>query len=493
MRNQESSTRQTTIVVCSVAALLLLSPFVAQNLVSAREDDSIATLRGMGKAFASVAGQTSPAVVGIKAEREVAVRGFAPGQSPFDFFGGDPFDLFRMPSPRQQSPQPERKQRRTAQGSGFIISDDGYILTNNHVVESADEVEVELADERTFTAKIVGTDPESDVAVLKIKGKNLPALKLADSDALEVGEWVLAIGNPLGLSHTVTAGIVSAKGRTDMGLTTYENFIQTDAAINFGNSGGPLVNLDGKVVGINTAIAGSTGNIGIGFAIPINMARNIYEQIKDNGEVVRGFLGVLPQDLTPEMAQVFGLDNGKGTVIAEVTPDSAADKAGLKHNDVVLELNGKTIVSASDFRNRIARYKPDTKVKLVVWRDNKRKEITVKLDKRPPRDDLLAERGVAPVTPDIGFSVENLTEELAERFGYDGEAGVVVSRVESDSDAYRKGLRPGTLIKEVNREVVRNTKEFSEEMKKAKEKGKALLLIKSDRYTSYVVIDVKED
>ncbi len=486
MKNKQFRNGQNSIVFISLAALLLLTPFAGLSPANAQEENGIATLRGMGKAFASVAGKASSAVVGIKAEREVAVRGFSPGQSPFDFF-------FRQPSPRERSPQPERKQRQTAQGSGFIISTDGYILTNNHVVEDAEDVQVELADERTFEAKIVGTDPESDVAVLKIKAKNLPHLELADSDALEVGEWVLAIGNPLGLSHTVTAGIVSAKGRTDMGLTTYENFIQTDAAINFGNSGGPLVNLDAKVIGINTAIAGSTGNIGIGFAIPINMAKDIYEQIKDTGEVVRGFLGVLPQDLTPEMAEVFGLDNGKGTVIAQVTPDSAADKAGLKHNDVVLELDGRIVESASDFRNRIAKYKPDTKVKILVWRDNKRKEITVTLDKRPPQEELLAERRVSPSAPDIGFSVQNLTAELAERFGYEGETGVIVNQVDSGSDAYRKGIRTGTLIKEVNREIVRNTKQFNEEIKKAKEKGKALLLIKVERYTSYVVINLNDD
>jgi len=274
-----------------------------------------------------------------------------------------------------------------------------------------------------------------------------------------------------------------------MGVATYENVIQTDAAINFGNSGGPLVNLDGKVVGINTAIVGSGGNIGIGFAIPINMAKDIYKQLRENGEVVRGFLGVLPQDLTADMAQVFGLKSAKGAVIAEVTPGSAADKGGLKHNDVILELNGKTVESATDFRNRIARYKPDTEVKLSVWRDNKRKEITVTLDKRPPRDELLAERSTGKA-PDIGFSVENLTDEVAQRLGYEGETGVVVDSVESGSDAARKGIVPGTLIKEVNRQIVRNTREFNAEMKKAKERGKALLLIKREQYASYVVIDL---
>ena len=275
-----------------------------------------------------------------------------------------------------------------------------------------------------------------------------------------------------------------------MGITTYENFIQTDAAINFGNSGGPLINLDGKVVGINTAIVGPGGNIGIGFAIPINMAKSIFEQIKDTGHVVRGFLGVLPQDLTMEMAEVFGLRNGKGVVIAEVTPGSAADKAGLKHNDVVLELNGKPVDSASDFRNRIARHRPGTKVTLTIWRDERRKEIVVTLDKRPPRDELIA-RGSEGAAPDIGFTVENLTEELAERLGYEGQTGVVVNRVESGSAASRAGISPGMLIKEVNRKVVHNTREFYAEISKAKADGQVLLLVKREDYSFFVMLDLE--
>lgn len=457
-----------------------------------QDENSIAMLRKLGKAFSSVAEKASPAVVGIKSEREVAVGGFSPyGESPFEFFGDDLFEFFRRrQSPRERSPQ--RKYRQSAQGSGFVVSADGYIMTNNHVIEDATKIEVELADERKFTAKVIGADPESELAVLKIDAKNLSYLAMADSDAIEVGEWVLAIGNPFGLSHTLTAGIVSATGRKEMGITTYENFIQTDAAINFGNSGGPLINLDGDVVGINTAIVGPGGNIGIGFAIPINMAKNIFEQIKDTGEVVRGFLGVLPQDLTPEMAKIFGLKDGKGVVIAQVTPDSAADKAGFKHNDIVLELNGKPVESAGDFRNRIARYKPDTKVKMTIWRDDKRKELVVKLDKRPPRDELMTQK-LESLVPDLGFSVENLNEELGQRLGYEGESGVVVKRVESGSQASQAGLTPGMLIKEVNRKAVHNTREFNAEIKKSRDDGQALLLVKDGEYSKYILLDLNDD
>jgi serine protease Do len=252
------------------------------------DTNSIDTLRRMGKAFADIAQKASPAVVGLKAERTITRRYSArqwPFDDSFDPFSNDLFEYFfrRSPSPREQSPQREYQIPQTAQGSGFIISADGYILTNNHMVGEAEKVEIELADGRRFTAEIKGTDPESDVAVIKIDAEDLPYLELADSDKLEVGEWVLAIGNPFGLSQTVTAGIVSAKSRSDVGLTTYEDFIQTDAAINFGNSGGPLLNLDGKVVGISTAILGTTGNIGIGFAIPVNMAKAIYPQLRKGG------------------------------------------------------------------------------------------------------------------------------------------------------------------------------------------------------------------
>jgi len=413
---------------------------------------------------------------------------------PFGDPFSDPFEFFFRRSPRQRSPQRQQPRRyrvpRTAHGSGFIISSDGYILTNNHMVEGAKKVEVELTDGRKFTAEVTGTDPDSDVAVIKIDAKNLPYLELADSDALEVGEWVLAIGNPLGLSHTVTAGIVSAKGRSGFGLAVLEDFIQTDAAINRGNSGGPLINLDGKVVGMSTAIYGSSGNIGIGFAIPINMAKHAYKQLIESGIVERGFLGVGIQTLTPEFAEVFGLKNSKGVLVPEVTKDSAADKAGLKHNDVILELDGEPVESDSALQKRISMLKPGSRVELVVWRDGRRKTINVKLGKRPSTSKLT---GTLPadIVGELGFTVETLTDELAERFGYEDQAGVIVTSLDRSSEAARRGIMPGMLIKEVNRQQVRNRKEFNEAIKKARKKGVALLLVRQE-YTRFILLPLSE-
>jgi serine protease Do len=477
---------------CIVISTLLILLFISPISVFAQDPDSIATLRRMGKAFASIAEKTSPAVVSLTSERTITREYPSMQDWPFGEPFSDPFEFFFRRSPRQRQ-QPRRyREPRTAQGSGFIISPDGYILTNNHMVAESEKVDIELTDGRKFTAKIIGADSDSDVAVVKIDASNLPYLELADSDALEVGEWVLAIGNPLGLSHTVTAGIVSAKGRSGFGLADFENFIQTDAAINFGNSGGPLINLDGKVVGINTAIAGSSGNIGIGFAIPINLAKHAYDQLVKGGKVERGWLGISMGELTDETAPFFGLEkNAKGVLISEVFEDSAAEKAGLKHNDVILELNGEPIESRDAFRNKVAMLKPGSRINLVVWRDKKRKALTVKLGKRPPMEEITGELSPETIT-ELGFTVEDLTDELAERYGYEGQSGVIVSNVESGSQAEQKGIARGALIKEVNQQTVRNTNEFNEAIKKARKEGGALLLVKWRRYTLYVPLTLSK-
>jgi len=482
------------LVILTSLLLLFVTPFPAFP----EDKDSIDILRQTGKAFAKIAEKASPAVVSIEAQKTVTREYQTFEDWPFgdqgDPFGDDFWNYFfyrRSPSPRQRTPRtPQRRQDvTTAKGSGFIISADGYILSNNHLVGEAEKVNVELVDGRKFIAKKIGSDPETDVAVVKIDAGNLPYLELADSDTLEVGEWVLAIGNPLGLSHTVTAGIVSAKGRTGLNLATYENFIQTDAAINFGNSGGPLINLDGKVVGINTAIVGPGGNIGIGFAIPINMAKNIADQLMAGKGIERGFLGVQPLDLDPNLAEYFGLKDTKGALISEVTEGSAADKAGLKHDDVILEINGEPVESADAFRNRVAMLKPGTDVKLTIWRDGKKKTITATLVKRPPLEELTGM--VAPEAAEVlGFSVRDLTDDLASRYGYKGQSGVIVSNVEQGSQADRVGIAQGSLIKEVNRVQVHNTKEFNEEIEKAREKGAVLLLVKRERYTFYALLAV---
>lgn len=480
---------------CFLISILFVLTFYASSLPAlAQDSSSIDTLKKMGKAFAEIAQKASPAVVGLKSESTVTRR-YAVQEWPFgdqsDPFEDNPFDFFFRRSPQQRSPQREYRIPQTAQGSGFIISADGYILTNNHMVSGAEKVEIELTDGRKFTAVVKGADPESDVAVVKIDAQNLSYLELADSDTLEVGEWVLAIGNPFGLSHTVTAGIVSAKGRSDVGLTTYEDFIQTDAAINFGNSGGPLLNLDGKVVGINSAIYGAAGNIGIGFAIPINMAKAVYPQLMKGQAVERGFLGLLPQGLTSSMAETLGLKDAKGVIISEITEDSPADKAGLKHNDVVLEFNGKPVESESEFRRSVALLKPGTKVDLLVWRDGKKLTLTAKLDKRPSLEELAgAEKGG---TVDLGFTVQNLTDELAGRYGFQGMTGVIVGRVEPGSQASREGIRSGMLILEVNLKPVKNTREFNDAVQEAKKKGSLMLLVSDGQRKRFIELKIPKD
>jgi serine protease Do len=486
LRHNRASSHYT--VVLAVMALLFLTVSLP---VFAQDVNSIAALRQMGKAFATIAEKASPAVVGISTKQVITQEYQAMPGGPFgDPFGDDLFErFFGQPSPRQSQPR-QHKYSRQVQGSGFIVSSDGYILTNNHVIKDADEITVKLAGGREFKAKVIGSDPDSEVAVVKIEADNLPVIELADSDALEVGEWVLAIGNPFGLSHTVTAGIVSAKGRSHMGLANYENFIQTDAAINPGNSGGPLINLDAKVVGINTAIIGPGGNIGIGFAIPINMAKFIYKQLIEGGKVVRGALGVSIGDLTSDLAESLGVGDTKGVVIIEVMEGSVAEKAGLKRYDVVVEFNGEKVEKADELRNRIAMLKPGTKVNIVVIREGKRKTLTAELGDTETQ--LKGFKTASDTLEQLGLAVQNLTDDLAKRYGYEDMTGVVITSVEPDSEAASKGLAPGMLIKEVNRTQIRNTRDFDKAMKEALEAEKVMLLINDGRNDYLVVLKLSK-
>jgi len=476
---------------CMISASLILLLLFAPLSAFAQDTESIDTLRQMGKAFAKIAEKASPAVVGITAKQVVVQEYPAFNDWPF----GDPFgdDFFRrffgQPSPRQPSPQ--QKYHRPVRGSGFVVSSDGHILTNNHVVKDAEEINVKLEDGREFQAKIVGSDPDSEVAVIKIDADNLHTLELADSDALEVGEWVIAIGNPFGLSHTVTAGIVSAKGRSGLRLAEYEDYIQTDAAINPGNSGGPLIDLDGEVVGINTAIIGPGGNIGIGFAIPINMAKFIYDQLIEGGKIVRGALGIFIRDLDPDLAESLDLEITKGVVITEVLEGSAAEKAGMKRYDVIVEFNGEKIEKLNEFRNRVAMLKPGTKVKIVILRDGKRKTLIAELGESS--EELQSAKTGLEAMEQLGLTVQNLSDDLAERYGYEGQTGVLITRVEPGSEAARKGITSGMLITEVDRKTVRNTKDFNEAIEKATEAGKVLLLINDGRYHSLVVLKLTKE
>jgi serine protease Do len=475
-----------------LSSILFLLLFITPLSAVADDQNSITTLRQMGKAFASIAEKASPAVVGISAEKVVKSSDYPmlrewPFAEPFSPFNDDFFEyFFRRNLPRRYRRQPEPRQE--ARGSGFIISEDGYILTNNHLVEGAEDVDVSLADGRELNGKIVGTDSESDVALVKIDADNLPVIELADSDKLEVGEWVIAIGNPFGLTRTVTAGIVSAKGRSGFRVAEFEDFIQTDAAINPGNSGGPLLNLDGKVVGMNTAILGSSGNIGIGLAIPINLAKFVYQQLIDTGTVVYGHLGIWFRELTPDLAAALGLgQDTKGTVITEVIGDSAADKAGLKRYDVIVEFNDQPVENGNEFRNYVAKLRPGTKVKIVVIREGERKTIIAELGTYKAGEQVMSSE--SGTTDKLGIIVEDLNDEIAGRLGYEGLSGVVVTSVEAGSEAKRKGIEPGMLIMEVNRKPVENRREFYNAIEQAFEKGVVLLLINDGRST--VLIPLK--
>jgi len=475
-------------IAATFLLIFLLVPFPAQA-----KDHGIESLRQTGKAFAAVAKEASPAVVFIQVEKTVqqqpSVQFFSPfGEgSPF----GDDFlrRFFGAPQPGQpeQFRQAPQQQQVIGQGSGFIISKDGYILTNNHVVGDADKVTVKLQDGREFTAKTIGTDPHSDVAVIKIDDKNLPVLPLGDSDAIEVGEWVVAIGNPFGLSHTLTVGVVSAKGRSSVGIADYENFIQTDAAINPGNSGGPLVDVEGRVVGMNTAIFSQSGGyMGIGFAIPINMAKAIKDQLIQTGSVTRGYLGIIIQDLTPELAKSFGLKDQQGILVAQVSDDSPAEKAGLKQGDVIIELAGKPVGKVGAFRNLVALKAPGSKEKITVLRNGERKTLSITIGKLP--DSEPAAVGTPHNLEKLGLIVQTLTPDLARQLGIQSEKGVVVTQVTPGSAAALAGINPGAVILEVNRKRVNNTEDFKQAVAQTPENGAVLLLLKDGQYSRYVAL-----
>ncbi len=467
-------------------ALVLVAFAMLAPAGMAHADNGIENLRLAGKAFSSVARQVSPAVVYISVEKLQDVSQGRPG-FPFDeeFFRR----FFDQPMPDNQFRNQPRQRRVQGQGSGFIISRDGYILTNNHVVGDADEVTVHLQDGRELKARQVGSDARSDVAVIKVEaGEDLPVLELGDSDQLEVGEWVLAIGSPFGLSHTLTAGIVSAKGRSSVGITDYENFIQTDAAINPGNSGGPLVDLNGKAVGMNTAIfSRSGGYMGIGFAIPINMVRNIMDQLIDSGRVTRGFLGILIQDLTQELAESFGLENRRGVLIANVTEGSPAEAGGLRQGDVVTEFDGHEVVEVGSFRNRVSMVTPGSVVEMTVMRDGESVDLKITVGTLPD-EDATAMSSEEETVPDLGFSVQALTPELAERLELEDDRGVVVNSVDNDSPAFQAGLRPGMVIAEVNREAVEDVAAFNAAIRDSAEDSSVLLLVKDQRGSRYIAL-----
>ncbi len=417
---------------------------------------AVQQLRDMSEAFVHIADSASPAVVFIDVESKVSARN---ADMPMGFRNDDPlapfFRFFERPG---QPNRPMPPQMRRGQGSGFIISPDGYVVTNGHVVNDAERIDVTLGDGRRFKAKLVGVDKPTDIAVIKIDDGELPYLTLGDSDALRIGEIVVAIGNPFGLSHSVTQGIVSAKGRSGVGITDYADFIQTDAAINPGNSGGPLLNLEGEVVGMNTAILSRTGgSLGIGFAIPINNIKEIKDTLISGKAVERGFLGVMIQDVTPDMAEYFKAEPNKGALIAELGKDSPATGT-LEQDDIVLELDGRPVKDAASLRNMVAMSKPGTQAEMRVLRDGEERNVTVTLGKRDEEQTRIATEEAEP--SELGLGLQNLTLDLAQQLGFGDQKGVVITRVEPGSAAQRAGLQPGMLIQEVNRDPVNNVAEF---------------------------------
>jgi len=431
--------------------------------------------------FANLADEVKHAVVNIATTQVIKGHPMQPFMEPDsrfrDFFGDDFFNRFFG-----NIPQGEMKTH--ALGSGFVIDTEGHILTNNHVVEKATEIKVKIQSGKEYDATVVGRDPKTDLALIKTKPDSdfpAPAL-LGDSDAIRDGDWVMAVGNPFGLGHTVTVGIISAKGRV-IGAGPYDDFLQTDAAINPGNSGGPLFNMQGEVVGINTAIVAQ--GQGIGFAIPVNMAKELLPQLK-SGKVIRGWLGVMIQDLTPDLAKSFGLKEEKGVLISDVVKDGPAEKAGLKRGDVVLKFDEKEIQNAHELSFLVANTQPDTTVTVVVIRDGKAKDIKVKIGTMPEEAE---QESAVKEEAAWGLTVQELTPQLSERLGLSPkETGVVISRVEPGSAAEEAGLLEGDVIKEVNRQKIEKLNDYNKALKEVKAGESLLLLIQRGSGTLYVVL-----
>jgi serine protease Do len=487
---------------------LLLTVLMLTFFVTARPAPALDILGGGDKSvpaaqaipsFAGVAKTAGPAVVHIRVEK--AVKGSDMMQSFDEMFNNNPFfERFFGPQFRPDR-QPKRQQKKftqQGQGSGFIFDKKGHILTNYHVVESADSITVILADKREFKAKVVGSDPQTDVALIKIEGAgDLPILPLGDSDALEVGEWAIAIGNPFGLEQTVTVGVISAKGRNRVGINDYESFIQTDAAINPGNSGGPLLNIRGEAVGMNSAIfSRSGGYMGIGFAIPINMVKEIETQLLKSGKVTRGWLGVSIQNVDEKLAKSFGLAKAGGILVSDVQDGTPAAKAGLRQGDIILKLNDAELADVGDLRNRVAMLEPGSKAALTLVRDGKEQRLDVTIGKQPDNFGKNDENATGDETPgdvsgQYGLQLQELTPDLAARLGYKPGQGVLIGGVEEGSVADLAGLKAGQLVEEVNRKPVKSVDEALAALKKSDAGKQALLKVRVGRGSQYVVLSAQ--
>jgi serine protease Do len=429
--------------------------------------------------FADLAEKLKPCVVNISTSKTVRGGGFRSpfGQgTPFDrYFGGD--DFFE----RFFGEIPQREFKQRSLGSGFIITSDGYIFTNNHVVEQADKILVKLSDGKEYEAKVIGKDAKTDIALIKIKpSESLPVAEIGDSDKLRVGDWVMAIGNPFGLEQTVTAGIVSAKGRV-IGAGPYDNFIQTDASINPGNSGGPLFNMEGKVIGINTAIVAQ--GQGIGFAIPISMAKTILPDLKTKGKVTRGWLGISVQDITEDLAKTMKLKDRNGALIADVFKGDPADKGGIRAGDIVTEVNGKKIKDTHELLMLIAAFRVGEMVKITILRDGQSQSMNITVAERKDQPEIAAAREGGEA---FGMVVQEITPEIAKHLGLTAKTGVIVVDVQEGSVAEEVGIQPQDIILQINKAKIASMKDYAREMSRAGEKGGILLLIKRGKSTFFV-------
>jgi serine protease Do len=466
-----SGTRTGAAPVASPSAPIAHAPGAAERTIGAGVDS-----------YAALVDEVAPAVVTVRSERRVrAIRDTQLPDDPFfrQFFG----DRFRLP----RGPQ---ERREGGLGSGVIVRADGYILTNNHVVDGAEQVRVELTDGRAFDANVVGSDPPSDLAVLKIDGTNLHTLPLGDSEKVRVGDVALAVGNPLGVGQTVTMGIISAKGRSvGAGDGSYQDFIQTDAPINEGNSGGALVSTRGELIGINSQILSTGGgNIGIGFAIPANMARHVMTQLIDQGQVRRGLLGVTVQQVTPDIARSLGMPSAQGALVNSLQPGGTAERAGIRRGDVITAIEGQPIKDVNSLKNEIAQMLPGTDTRVTVVRDGKEQIYTVKLGELQARSPRMDERRSTPQGADYGLTVEPLTRERAQQLGVNVSSGLVVTDVQPSSRAAQAGIRDGDVIEEVDGKRVETADAFRSALSRAGS-APALVLLHRGEATIYTTIE----
>ena len=472
-----SSRKKTFAVILMASAFLLFLGFYSSHNASAKPDNI-----SVPQSFTSLAESVSPAVVNIRTVKTIkgggrVFRNFS--KSPFD--KNDPMrDFFE----KFFGEQPQHDFKQKSLGSGFIIDKKGYIVTNNHVVENADKIKVKLKNGNEFDAEVVGMDSYTDIALIKIKSlRNLPATRLGDSDSLKVGQWVVAIGSPFGLEHTVTAGIVSAKGRV-IGSGPYDDFIQTDASINPGNSGGPLVNMKGEVIGINTAII--AGGQGIGFAIPINLVRGIINQLKQNGDVTRGWLGVSIQDLSEELAKYYGIKDKSGVLVTEVFPGNPADKAGIQPKDIIIEVDNKKIKKGRDLTTIIANIGVGDVAEIKFLRKGKEKTVKVKIAKREDSK-IYAGKLKKDQNDELGIRVSKLTPEIIQKFNIKETKGIIIVSVDPESKASEAGLNSGDIIKEINRKTINTSNDYQREIQKIK-KGESIEILIKRINKGFVVI-----